>query len=55
MFYNNLLELDILHETEEILKAKGADISLFETIEDAALGNGGLGRLAACFIDSRQV
>ena len=52
MFYNNLLELDILHETEEILKAKGADISLFETIEDAALGNGGLGRLAACFIDS---
>ena len=42
MFYNNLLELDILHETEEILKAKGADISLFEMIEDAALGNGGL-------------
>ena len=52
MFYNNLLELDILHETEEILKAKGADISLFEMIEDAALGNGGLGRLAACFVDS---
>lgn len=52
MFYNNLLELGILGEVREILKEKGVDPSSFEEIEDAALGNGGLGRLAACFIDS---
>ena len=52
MFYNNLLELGILKETEEILRRKGIDASAFEQIEDAALGNGGLGRLAACFLDS---
>lgn len=46
MFYNNLLELGVLEETAKILKKKGVDISVFEEIEDAALGNGGLGRLA---------
>lgn len=52
MFYNNLLELGILDEVRSILKGKGVDPAAFEEIEDAALGNGGLGRLAACFIDS---
>ena len=51
-FFNNLMELGVLEETKEILKEKGIDINGFEEIEDAALGNGGLGRLAACFLDS---
>ena len=51
-FYNNLMELGLLRETKEILADKGIDINVFEEIEDAALGNGGLGRLAACFLDS---
>lgn len=51
-FFNNLMELGVLDETREILAAKGVDINIFEEIEDAALGNGGLGRLAACFLDS---
>ncbi|MBD5585094.1 MAG: glycogen/starch/alpha-glucan phosphorylase [Clostridia bacterium] len=51
-FYNNLMELGLLDETKEILATKGIDINVFEEIEDAALGNGGLGRLAACFLDS---
>lgn len=52
VFYNNLLELGVLKEVLEILKEKGVNIALFEEIEDAALGNGGLGRLAACYMDS---
>ncbi len=51
-FYNNLMELGVLGETARILANKGVDINVFEEIEDAALGNGGLGRLAACFLDS---
>lgn len=51
-FYNNLMELGVLDETKKILAEKGVDINVFEEIEDAALGNGGLGRLAACFLDS---
>ena len=51
-FFNNLMELGVLEETREILAEKGIDINVFEEIEDAALGNGGLGRLAACFLDS---
>ena len=51
-FYNNLMELGVLEETKSILADKGIDINVFEEIEDAALGNGGLGRLAACFLDS---
>ena len=50
--YNNLLCLGILDSTAEELKSLGVDISEFEEVEDAALGNGGLGRLAACFLDS---
>ena len=51
-FFNNLMELGLLEETREVLAQKGIDINVFEEIEDAALGNGGLGRLAACFLDS---
>lgn len=51
-FFNNLMELGVLDETRNILAQKGIDINVFEEIEDAALGNGGLGRLAACFLDS---
>lgn len=50
--YNNLMCLGIKDEVEEILKGFGRSISELEEIEDAALGNGGLGRLAACFLDS---
>lgn len=52
MMYNNLYCLGILDEVKNILKKKGIDINVFEDIDDAALGNGGLGRLAACFLDS---
>ncbi len=51
-FFNNLMELGVLDETRAVLAKKGVDINIFEEIEDAALGNGGLGRLAACFLDS---
>ncbi len=52
MIYNNLYCAGILDEVKSLLKSKGIDINQFEEIEDAALGNGGLGRLAACFLDS---
>ena len=50
--FNNILSAGIGDEIEGALKDLGADISLLEEVEDAALGNGGLGRLAACFLDS---
>ena len=52
MMYNNLYCLGILEDVTKLLKKKGIDINVFEDIDDAALGNGGLGRLAACFLDS---
>ena len=50
--YNNLYCAGLLNEAKELLAENGVDINSLEEIEDAALGNGGLGRLAACFLDS---
>lgn len=50
--YNNILCLGIEKEIDEALSECGAKLADLEDIEDAALGNGGLGRLAACFLDS---
>ena len=52
MMYNNLYCLNLLDDVKAMLSKKGIDINVFEDIDDAALGNGGLGRLAACFLDS---
>ena len=52
MVYNNLYALGLLDDIKNILKYRGVDIAVMEDIEDCALGNGGLGRLAACFLDS---
>ena len=52
MIYNNLYNLGLLDDVKHLLALRGVDISIMEDIEDCALGNGGLGRLAACFLDS---
>ncbi|BCN32947.1 glycogen/starch/alpha-glucan phosphorylase [Anaeromicropila herbilytica] len=52
LVYNNLLNLGLFNQFSELASENGLDIRIFEDIEDAALGNGGLGRLAACFLDS---
>lgn len=50
---NNLINLTCYKEVKEVLDELGFDINTIEDEEpDAALGNGGLGRLAACFLDS---
>lgn len=50
---NNLINLTFYDSVKEALEELGCDLNLIEDQEpDAALGNGGLGRLAACFLDS---
>ena len=50
---NNLINLTFYDEVKEALEEIGLDLNTIEDQEpDAALGNGGLGRLAACFLDS---
>lgn len=50
---NNMINLGIYNEVKEMLAQEGKNISEIEEIEvEPSLGNGGLGRLAACFLDS---
>ena len=52
LVYNNLYCMGVLDQVKAAAAQKGIDLADLEDIEDAALGNGGLGRLAACFLDS---
>lgn len=52
MVFNNLYCAGLLEEADRLLREKGVDIRALEDIEDNAFGNGGLGRLAACYLDS---
>ena len=52
LVYSNLYNMGILGEMKQLFAEHGVDLAILEDIEDDALGNGGLGRLAACFLDS---
>ena len=48
LVYSNLFNLGILDEMKALFAEQGVDLAILEDIEDDALGNGGLGRLAVC-------
>ena len=50
--YANLLNAGLLDRFVELMQSHGANPDIFERMGDPALGNGGLGRLAACYLDS---
>lgn len=53
MLSNNLINLGMFHDVNNLLSEHGKQLSVIEEIEpEPSLGNGGLGRLAACFLDS---
>ena len=52
LFTNNIIGLDIYDVINDGLKDISFDLSIADCEKDAGLGNGGLGRLAACFLDS---
>lgn len=52
LIYSNLYNMGLFNQFSELMSENNLDIRMFEDIEDAALGNGGLGRLAACYLDS---
>ncbi len=53
LLVGNLINLGIYNKLKEILEANGKELALIEEAEpEPSLGNGGLGRLAACFLDS---
>lgn len=53
MLEDSLINLGLLDEAREVLQRQGLDLhDVLHAEQDAALGNGGLGRLAACFLDS---
>ena len=52
LVYSNMYNLGILEDMKKLFSDRGVDLAVLEDIEDDALGNGGLGRLSACFLDS---
>lgn len=52
LLHANLLNMGLLEEAEEWLAREGRSLNEAEELSDYGLGNGGLGRLAACFLDS---
>ena len=52
LVYSNMYNLGILEDMKKLFADRGVDLAVLEDIEDDALGNGGLGRLSACFLDS---
>ena len=52
MVNSNLFNMGLLNEALDLLRENGVSPELFDEVDDPALGNGGLGRLAACFLDS---
>ena len=52
LIHNNLYCMGLLPQVRALLSEKGVSPHVLEDVEDHAFGNGGLGRLAACFLDS---